>query len=297
MRASAHIRADDGTEYHLGHGDLIGRLWSAAFYVDDPRISEAHAMVSLRGDALHLLALRGRFVVGESMREDVRLEAGLVVKLAPDVTLEVIGVTHPDAVLGLEAPGMGRRVLHGTCGLVGGARPAIVAATAAEVVAHVWFGAEGWRVRPVGGIARALGIGDVVDVDGVPFTAVEVTLGGQATPDRTSAESHLRVVARYDTVHLQRPGRVTAALNGVPARLVSELVRFGTPVPWAMLAGELWPEPDADPGALRKRLDAALHRLRARLADIGVRGDLVRSTGAGQIELFLQPGDVVEDQT
>jgi hypothetical protein len=253
-------------------------------------------MVSVRGDALWLLALRGRLSVADAPREEVRLEAGVVVRLAPDVSIEVLGVTLPDAVLGLDAEGMGRRVLHGTCGLVGRPRAAIVAPTAPEVRAHVWFGGDAWRVRPVGGSARPLAVGDAIEVDGVVFRAVLVPLGGDATPGRTREEGHLRLVARYDTVHVHRDGAV-AALDGVPARLVSELVRFGTPVPWAMLARELWTDAEADPAALRKRLDAALFRLRSRLADLGVRGDLVRATGAGQFELFLRPGDTVEDQT
>jgi len=296
MWASVHVRTAEGAEHLLGHGDLIGRLWSAALYVDDPRISEAHAMVSLRGDALWLLALRGRLAVGDVPREEVRLDPGVVVRLAPEMTLEVVAVTLPDAVLGLSSDGMGRRVLHGTCGLVGKPRAAIVAPTAPDVGAHVWFGGDAWRVRPVGGSPRPLAEGDTIEVDGAVFTAVLVPLGGDATPGRTRAEAHVRLVARYDTVHVHRDGKV-AALDGQPARLLSELVRFGTPVPWAMLAGELWSDAEADPGALRKRLDATLFRLRSRLADIGVRGDLVRATGAGQFELFLQPGDSVEDQT
>ena len=48
----------DGDRHVLGVGDLIGRLPSAALVVDDPRVSEAHAIVSLRRAALHLLALR-----------------------------------------------------------------------------------------------------------------------------------------------------------------------------------------------------------------------------------------------
>lgn len=39
-------------------GDLIGRLPGAALQIADPRVSEAHAMVSLRAGELVLLALR-----------------------------------------------------------------------------------------------------------------------------------------------------------------------------------------------------------------------------------------------
>ena len=49
MRPAVHLRLPDGRTAVLGHGDLIGRLESAALPLADPRISEAHAMVSLRG--------------------------------------------------------------------------------------------------------------------------------------------------------------------------------------------------------------------------------------------------------
>jgi hypothetical protein len=39
-----------------------------------------------------------------------------------------------------------------------------------------------------------------------------------------------------------------------------------------------------------------LVRLRRKLRDERLRSDLVRADGAGMIELFLRPGDVIEDQ-
>lgn len=297
MRASVHLRLSDGREARLGHGDLVGRVWNAALYLDDPRISEAHAMVSLRGDALRLLALRGRLAVKDVRHEEVRLEPGLVVHLAPHLHLEVLSVTLPSEALALEAEGLGRRVLHGTCALVSHPRPAIVPPASDGAEALVWQGAEGWRVRVLGEAARPLLPGDRVQVGEAVFTAVEVPLRAGPVTRREALAPPLRLVARYDTVHLHREGSATAALDGMPARLVSELARFGTPVPWGMLAGELWPEPGAEPAVQRKRLDATLSRLRARLADLGVRADLVRATGVGQIELLLYPGDTIEDQT
>ena len=76
------FRLPDGTTAALGHGDVIGRLESAALHLSDPRISEAHAMVSLRGGALKLVALRGRLVVDGAALRDVELVPGLVVQLA-----------------------------------------------------------------------------------------------------------------------------------------------------------------------------------------------------------------------
>jgi hypothetical protein len=58
----------------------------------------------------------------------------------------------------------------------------------------------------------------------------------------------------------------------------------------------LWPEiPDRD--QIRRRWDVLLVRLRDRLRALGVRPDLVRSSRNGLVELVLQPGDSVDDQT
>lgn len=298
MRPSVQLRTQDGAQHDLGHGDVIGRLWSAALHVDDPWISEAHALVSLRGDALHLLALRGRLVVGDVVRDEVRLDPGVCVSLAPNVTVEVVGVRLPGEVLALEADGLGRRVLHGTCGLISRPRAAIVPISQEGVEAMVWRVASGWRVRVVGAEAKPLLAGDHVQVGAAVFTALEVSVAAvDATRRHDVPAAPLRVVARYDSVHVFREGAAPWTLAGVPARLTSELVRFGVPVPWTMLAAELWPEGAVDAVAQRRRLDATLSRLRARLSEGGVRPDLIRFTGAGAIELFLHDGDTVEDLT
>jgi hypothetical protein len=115
------------------------------------------------------------------------------------------------------------------------------------------------------------------------------------TAERSAILAPLRIVARYETVHIHRRDRPTVVLDGVQARLLSELVAFAVPVPWRALADELWPGVD-DALLLRKRLDGALARLRVRLGEAGLRPDLVRSNGQGQFELLLEPGDAVEDQ-
>ncbi len=72
MRAFVRFQLPDGTQRDLYPGDIIGRLWSAALHVDDARVSEAHALVSLRGRELQLLALRGRFAVDSTPRSHSR---------------------------------------------------------------------------------------------------------------------------------------------------------------------------------------------------------------------------------
>ena len=76
MRVAAEVRLPDGSARELRPGDIIGRMRGAALCLDDPRISEAHALVSLRGSTLRLLALRGRMSVDGKPRSDAVLEPG-----------------------------------------------------------------------------------------------------------------------------------------------------------------------------------------------------------------------------
>ncbi len=103
-------------------------------------------------------------------------------------------------------------------------------------------------------------------------------------------------MAQFDTAHIHRLQHPPLALGGRGARILSELVTFGGPVAWQTLAAEVWPE-QVEPEVLRHRLDVNLARLRSRLRGAGIRADLVRNDGAGQVELLLCEGDTVEDRT
>jgi hypothetical protein len=65
MRAFVRFRDPRGEELELEPGDVIGRSWKAALWLQDPRVSECHAAVSLRDGGLRLIALRGRFSLGK----------------------------------------------------------------------------------------------------------------------------------------------------------------------------------------------------------------------------------------
>jgi predicted ATPase/tetratricopeptide (TPR) repeat protein len=105
--------------------------------------------------------------------------------------------------------------------------------------------------------------------------------------------SVLRIVVRYDTVHIHRPSDpAPLVLAGIYARLVSELASMGGLAPWLVVAREIWREL-ADEAQLRVRWDKALSRLRRVLQEAGVRPDLVRPDGRGNVELVLHSGDSV----
>lgn len=296
MRACVRVKTPDGREVELGHGDLIGRVFSAALRLDDARVSEAHALVSLRGDSLKLLALRGVFAVDGKRRHDVVLRPGLRVLLAEDLALDVLSVELPDSVLALRGEGLPDSVLSGLCSLVVEDRPRLEPRYVGAAQAWIWGAGDGWLLQRPGSEPTPLRAGDEFEAAGRQFTAVEVPLtsaAGAAT--RLGMTAPLRIVAQYDTVQIHREGRSPLVLSSGAAKLISELVALGGPASWAVVAGELWPE-ESEPQVLRQRLDAVVARLRKRLRKAGIRPDLIRS-GGGQLELLLGKDDSVEDKT
>ncbi len=296
--ASAHVvlRAPDGSVHRLFPGDLVGRVWTAALVVDDARVSEAHALVSLRDGALVLLALRRLLRVDGRDVQQVTLAPGQVIGLAEGVPLRIEEVALPEVVLALEGAGLGRRVLSGTAFLRLGPPPELLPRYAPDARAEVWFTGGGWRARVDGGTPRDLVAGDTLLVGDQAFRAVEVRLReAERRGTEVGTQAPLRIVARHVTAHLLREGQPACVLTGVPARIVSELALMGVPAGWETLATTIWPDED-DRTALRRRWDVHLGRLRAKLRDVGIREDLVRADGKGNLELVLGSGDVVEDQ-
>ncbi len=298
MHPHAVIRAPDGTSYELTPGEIVGRTQTAALVVDDGRVSEAHAMVSLRDGDLQLLALRGAFSVGGTPREQVVLRTGLQIDLARGVTLDVLSVVLPDDVLGIEGPGLPLRALPSVSSIVIEPRLRITRGWDERAAARVWSTGDAWRLRVADRAHRGVAAGDEVDLGGVVvrFVAIPLSGAGHSATRRPDPSAALHIVAHYDSVHIHRGGHVVLHFGGILARLVSELVAVRGPVAWRVLAAELWPNED-DAAVVRGRLDVNLTRLRRKLRSAGLRADLVRTDGAGQVELVPGPLDTLEDRT
>ena len=299
MHPHAIVRAPDGTTYEVAPGDVLGRLHTAAVPIDDGRVSEAHAMVSLRDGSLRLLALRGAFAVDGRPLDQVELAPGLAVSLARGVAVHVLEVALPEQILGIEAPGVPLRALPGVASLSTQPRPRVSRGWHEGAAAHVWSTGGAWRLAVDRAQTREIQPGDHVRIGEVTFRFAAIPLAGlghSATRRTDGLTAPLTVVAHFDSVHIHRGGHVALHLGGVLARMVSELVSFDGPVGWQVLAAELWPE-GADPQVLRGRLDANLSRLRRKLRASGLRTDLVRTDGAGQVELILYARDTAQDRT
>ncbi len=298
MHAFVRFQTADGEQHDVPHGGIVGRLGIAALRLGDARISEAHALVSLRGGALRLLALRGRFAVGGRPLTELDLEPGLRVFFARGIWADVASVHLPDAVLALVGDALPQQVLNGVCSLVEDPRPSLVPGIREDALAVFWNEDEQWRIRLAGGSAAALLPGTTHTVGTSRLKVVLVPVDSAelgATRLQGRIETPLRIVARYDSAQIYQDGLLRLHLSGKNARVLSELVRFGGPVPWLVLAGEVWR--DAPDHRRRRNLDQTLLRLRRKLDEAGVRTDLVRADGAGCIELVKGDADLVEDQT
>ena len=294
MRATVEFKLPGGERHTLGHGALIGRLWSADLHLNDGRISEAHAMVSLRGRDLCLLALRGRFTHKGRTRSNLVLRRGQRIGVAAGLELEVVDVTIPSAVLALEADRVPHQVLAGVTSLFGDPRPRIANGWHSDASGYIWPTGNGWmRAAPDPVPVLA---GDSWEVAGVQFRAVEHCIeGSPMTAREVGYDEPLTVVARFDSVHLIRENEPVVVLTGNAARVISELVTTGCAIGWEPLARQLWGDTRRD--SLRRRWDMLVMRLRQKLRDNGIRSDLLRPDGAGSIDLVLGPKDIVVDET
>lgn len=289
------IRLSEGRVVDLGPESVIGRMRSAALHLNDPAISEAHALVSLRGSQLKLLALRGRFRADGEPTPEVTLRAGQTIELGPELTVFVEQVSLPTEVLAVRAHNLPLQILPPVASITA-ATGELVPGFSPNAEALLWIDGDAVHVRRPGLSDELLVAGAALDVAGTTFVIERMSLeraGVGATLGR-GVDARIQIVLRFDTVHVLTGGRV-AAIDGIPARILCELAELGGPVEWRMAAAEIWPE-ERDDALLRRNWDAGLSRLRRALLEHHIRGDLVRSAGRGRIELFLRPGDTVEDR-
>jgi hypothetical protein len=277
----------------LRPGNLIGRLSTATLRVLDPRVSEAHALLVLRGRTLQLLALRGVLTIDGVPEDTIILAPGQRVGLADGLTLEVDELRVPDRVLALTVddgePFEPCAPVHALI-----APTEWVPAWRPGALAHVYASDTGWMIE-VGDRLDRLVHGAAVAVGPHVLRAVLVPVDqvGTDTTELARPREALVISARFDTATVLPTGREPCHINGLPARVLTELAELGSPVDWDVAAAEVWPdEPDRD--RRRRSFDRAVERLRQRLREHNIRPDLVRTNGRGVYELFLMPGDVVQ---
>jgi len=300
MRVFARIGLRDGTVIDLGPGDIIGRLPWAALRVNDPRISEAHALVSLRGPSLKLLALRGRFHVGGQVVNEVVLEPGIVLQLAADIELRVLAIGLPRAVLAIEGVELPRQILPPVAALIAGDPPSLLPRFDPKAAALFWSDGDDFYAQIAAGTGERVvvheGFAFRVDTREFRIVSVDLDLASQRNTERNDLSvAPLKLILRYDSVHIHR-GDETIIVSGIPARILTEAALFRMPVEWRTVAQMLWTQ-ESDDVSLRQKWDRGLARLRQKLREARLRVDMLHTDGAGRVELALGPRDTVIDET
>ncbi|MEM6931082.1 MAG: hypothetical protein AAF602_29375, partial [Myxococcota bacterium] len=279
-------------------GGIVGRLASAEVRVVDPRLSEAHALVTMRAGAFQLLSLRGSLLVDGSYETTIELEPGIQVELAEGIVLTVLEVVLPEDVLAVVVHDRAVHLWADAYSLVFSPEPELVPGYRPGSPFYVISSGSGWLAQVDGGSAVAVAPHDQwtvreIDLRAVAIPLAEVAGSATATTPGSYGSGALHISGRYETVHLARPGREPVVFDGLMARLVTTLGEMNVPSPWEVLAQELW-GPLSDRELFRQRYDRLVARLRLRLREHGIRDDLVRLTGTGNVELFLHPGDRFE---
>ena len=254
-------------------------------------------MISLRGEELKLLALRGRFAVNNKPLSALSLAAGQRISFTRDLILTVVEVILPDEVIALSVGGAPRVLLGATAIMAEPDGLSMVGSYREGAAALVWNRDDRWRIRIGSAPAEELRPGESHTINGQTVTAVALPLsrlGSDATRLAGAINSPMRIVVQYDAAQIHREDEPVLVLAGISARILSELVAFGGPVAWAVLAGEIWPHIQAR-SRLRKQLDVSLTRLRKKLSQERIRKDLIKSDGTGKIALVLSGADTVED--
>ena len=291
-----------GETTQVGPGGIIGRMHSAALCIDDPRVSEAHAMVSLRGGRLQILALRGPVVFQGYRVSSKQLEVGQTFSLVRGLDLRVVDIDVPSEVVALQVDESEPvRLVESVYSLV--ATPEgllrLEARHAGDAAGWVWASSETYRLRLADMEPEAVRVGCSWTIGEHRIQAVSRASVRASTPvtvASTLVGQSLRVVARFDTVHLHRADGPSAVLAGMSARIVSELAQFSSPVGWEVVAGEIWGQvPDRH--LMRQNWDRNMRSLRANLRKAQIRENLVRPDGCGNVELYLTPGDELVDET
>lgn len=283
---------DEKTLHVLGAGEQVGRSDLAALCIDDPRISEAHAMVSLRGQGLKLLALRGRFRVDGEPRHEISLAPNVSVELAPSLFLHCIEVLLPNQVLAIEFAHLPRLIPSSTTTLYARPTPRVKHGYDPGGDAILWTVGEHWRIQVMAtGEVIKLDDTHAMDIAGLTLGTCQVPLTEMAYP-RTRAPSvtALRIERCGDRVKVwqhDREEQLPVLIAGVPGKICASIIAHDHTAQVQEIIADVWPDDASLEHALRKRFDMGLKRLRIRLEQLGFGPETLVLDGSGTLVLKL----------
>lgn len=287
---SVLLDTPDGERHRLHAGELIGRGVRCALSFTDPRISEAHAMLSLRNGGFWLLGLRGTVWNGRRWGPEVEVTPHQELRLADGVTLRVHEVDLPTTLLALEGIGDDPLILtHDTLSLR--ASPfAMRAGFDGDADAWIWSSEGHWLLRDASGDIRVLEIGLPIQLGANRLTVVGVPLqAGQAGQTIRQRAAHppldIEVGMQQTSVRCGSRSVVLIGRSHDIFRLTAVLTRDkGEPVHWSDIAGRIWRVNATPDNWYHNRA-----RLGTKLKNAGMPGDLVQMD-RGLVSLALRPG-------
>ena len=315
LRVVAPGAAIDGEALTVRPGDLIGRAPTARLLLPPwPGLSEAHALISLRGAGLVILPLRGALSAHDPLAGDagppspvpeagLPLERGLELTLGPSLRLIVEDRVLPAEVLAIEGLGEGRPQLlpAAACALLAGPPLRLVGEQPPEALLYLWQTATGALVqRPGPGAPLELAAGQALPAPLEALRLVRRTLPAAATPLTHAERPPLVVRLGLDRATLQLGGprgpSVELRLKNFELLLalvdVAELP-FDSPARHhRALAEAVW-----GPTYSRHAWKTLAGRVRDALAEAGLPPSLIASDGHGCWSLDLGPDDQLIDET
>lgn len=279
----------------LNPGEYIGRSEVAALCIDDPRVSEAHAMVSLRDGHLKLIALRGRFRHKSQVLSEIILKPDLVLELAPDIHVVCEHVNMPTSVLGLIIDQDIEVRLTNTITLYAGDLPTLKRGYDPYGDAIFWDTALSWRMRTNDDASVILSAGDHYTINGTDIKVVAIPLEhAQQTKTRNSLRAPITFTCHDMHVEMDRTGEPTVKLSGIPGRIFLSLLKRQGTASYQEVVHDVWSEDYSTDLSLRRRFDTGMRRLRAQLRlALPDEEPLITLDGTGIIKLNRLPKDQI----
>lgn len=304
------LRLPDGRQVYVPPGTVMGRLVTSAVPIDDPRISEAHVLVTHRGGSMWMMGLQQQAlrVVGDRSRSHVRLVAGQRLSLAEGYVVEVMAVVTPDHLPQAQYRRRGEIEWHQLGNLDGHeyysimSGPLWVAGQREGAMCHLACGVDSWVLFTQEQDSISIEDLEIWEAGDWQFRFLWLPVDQAGTAKTIARHQHsldyrievgetfVRITPIEDDRDLE-----PLIFVGQPRLLLMALMRETTSRRWQVLGAEIWEDwGELDRKARERRWNPAIHRLRKRLAEYALDPDIVYRDEACPGRYGIRPGREAE---